>query len=359
MIKDRRIQSRIDLVTKNEKPDLDAEEEYIVIQSNLLIYHTSIKQFISLSEQVKFVTVLSDKNNNIYGLLKVSRVEAEKIINGGNLRFWFEQQGDKSIKYISVEDGYYMNLSDDPDSLHRANDLIFSNIGKTATGWIARNINGRISLPISRQLIKTSLTPNAISILINVIGVLCGPFYAIGYPVVGAISMQIATILDRCDGEVARAKLMETKRGQWIDTISDQFTVLSFYVGLPIGYYLETGSNWIIFVGIMNVLLYFFFLVWSFYFLRKYTDSGSLVAYFEVDKIVSKEDTSVIRKFIYFLRPLGRRNFYSMAFLVMAIISGYWLTFFFATLAIILFFLHQLEDMIRIGRMRRKVPNSL
>src|SRR3990172_12521575 len=86
----------------------------------------------------------------------------------------------------------------------------------------------------SRLLIKTPLTPNMISVLINVIGVLCGVFYAIGHPVIGALFMQAATILDRCDGEVARVKLMETHKGQWVDTISDQVTVLSFILGVPI-----------------------------------------------------------------------------------------------------------------------------
>ena len=292
--------------------------------------------------------MLCDNDKGRYGLLKVDKLDAEKIVNGKDLLYWLEQKGEGSIDYVTVEEGYYMNLSSDDRSLEQAEDLIFSNVGKTATGWIARNINGRISLPISRQLVKTSLTPNMVSLLINVIGVLCGPFYAVGHPVLGGMFMQIATILDRCDGEVARVKLMETKRGQWVDTISDQFTVLSFYIGLPIGfYYYGTQNTWILVIGAINILLYICFLIWSFYFLANYTHSGSLVAYLEVDKIVDEKRTSIIRKFIALLRPAGRRNVYSLGFFIMAITSGYWLVFLFATIGIVLFFIHQLEDMIR------------
>ena len=358
LISDERIQSQIDLVTENEKLNLDVEES-IVIQSNLVIHYTSIESFINASKNSKSVAVLSDNNKNYYGLLKVKGADVEKIVNSKNLQYWITQKSEKSMNYIEIEEGYYMNLSNDKNSLREAKDLIFSNVGKTATGWIARNINGRISLPISRQLVKTPLTPNIISCLINFIGIFCGLFYALGYPVIGAIFMQIATVLDRCDGEVARVKLMETKKGQWVDTISDQFTVLSFYIGLPIGYYLEVRNPWIIVIGVMNLSLFIFFLVWSFYFLINYTNSGSLVAYFEVDKIVGKENTSVVRRFIAFLRPVGRRNVYSLAFLIMAIVEGYWLVFFFATVAIIFFFLHQLEDIIKISRIKRKTSESL
>ena len=348
LIKDKRIQAQIDLVTENSSPVSYVEEKYIVIQSNLLTYSTSIKSFIDISKDKHSPTVLCDNDKGRYGLLKVDKLDAERIVNGKDLFYWLEQKGEGSIDYVTVEEGYYMNLNSDERSLEQAEDLIFSNVGKTATGWIARNINGRISLPISRQLVKTSLTPNMVSLLINVIGVLCGPFYAVGHPVLGGMFMQIATILDRCDGEVARVKLMETKRGQWVDTISDQFTVLSFYIGLPIGfYYYGTQNTWILVIGAINILLYICFLIWSFYFLANYTHSGSLVAYLEVDKIVDEKRTSIIRKFIALLRPAGRRNVYSLGFLIMAIISGYWLVFLFATIGIVLFFIHQLEDMIR------------
>ncbi len=354
LIKDKRIQSRIDLVTESSKPGPYVAEEYIVIQSNLLTYSTSIRSFIDISKGKTASTVLCDGKER-YGLLKVNKADAEKIVNGRDLSYWIEQQSESSIEHVTVEEGYYISLSNDERSLKRAEDLIFSNVGKTATGWIARNVNGRISLPISRQLVKTSLTPNMVSLLINVFGVLCGPFYAMGHPVLGAMFMQIATILDRCDGEVARVKLMETKKGQWVDTISDQFTVLSFYIGLPIGfYYYGVQDTWVLAIGAMNILLYIFFLIWSFYFLANYTNSGSLVAYFEVDKIVDKKNTSIIRKFAAFLRPAGRRNVYSLGFFIMAVISGYELVFLFATIGIILFFIHQFEDMIRMKNQRKE-----
>lgn len=350
---DRRIQSPIEFVCETDEFKLEGDSAY-VIQSNLLTYSTTINAFIEMAEKASGNTVLADRENNLYGLFKLKKSDINRIRESGDIGDTTGKKSKNGLQNLVVEEGYMMNLSPDASSLDRAKEMIFSNVGKTATGWIAVNINGRFSLPLSRQLIKTPLTPNMISVLINVIGIMAGPFFALGHPVIGAICMQIATVLDRCDGEVARIKLMETKKGQWVDTVSDQVSMLSFYIGLPIGYYAINNSGWIVGLGIMNVFFFLFFIAWSFYFLIKYTDSGSLVSYMKVDNFIDTEKTSFMRKFISFLRPLGRRNFYSMAFLVMAIFGGYPVVFFFATVAITFFFIHVLEDILKLSKIKKK-----
>ncbi len=353
IVNDRRIQSQTDFVCENDEYKF-ADDSAYVIQSNLLTYSTTLKSFFDSTGGESGNAVLADSENNLYGLLKLKKTEINKILKEADLGELLNPNSKKHLKHVAVDEGYMMNLAPNQESLDSAKEMIFSNVGKTATGWIAVNINGRFSLPLSRHLIKTPLTPNMISVLINVIGIMSGPFFALGHPVIGAICMQIATILDRCDGEVARIKLMETKKGQWVDTISDQISMLSFYIGLPIGYYAVNNSGWIIGLGIMNVFFFLFFIAWSFYFLVKFTDSGSLVSYMKVDNFIDTEKTSSMRKFISFLRPLGRRNFYSMAFLVMAILGGYPVVFFFATVAITFFFLHVLEDIVKLSKIKKR-----
>lgn len=264
-----------------------------------------------------------------------------------------ELVGRGSLKSVKLPgDGYWTRLSSDKASVKKAEDLLFSRVGKTATGWISRSINSKVSLPTSRLLVRTPLTPNMISVLLNVIGALCGPFYALGHPVLGALFLEIATILDRCDGEVARVKLMETKRGQWVDTISDQFTVLSFLIGVPVGYYLISKNPLAIILGSVNISIFIFFVVWSFYFLVKYTDSGSLVSYFNVDDVIADKKPSLIRRFITIIRPLSRRNVYALAFLALAIAGGYPWVLGVTTVALVFFLIHQIEDMIKLKKLK-------
>ena len=372
---DKRIESTITWVNLQETIQFE-HIPYLIIQSNLLTTPQAISSFIEGEIENDQIYILSDTSDDPWVKIDQDRV-LEITPDGGKAVGAFIASGDllnqnysdsKSLygmvlqmvnegqaKYRKFTGKYWMRLSDNTNTAKEAEDLIFNYVGKTATGWISRNINSKFSLPTSRQLIKTPLTPNMISIGINIIGSLCGIFYALGHPVIGALFMHTATILDRCDGEVARVKLMETKKGEWVDTISDQFTVLSFLLGVPIGYYLISEKPIALILGGINISIFLFFVIWSFYFLTRYTNSGSLVTYFKVDNLVEPQKTSFIRRIIKIVRPMGRRNVYSTAFIFIAIFGGYPWLLGITTIAAILFFIHQFEDILKIRRIK---PNK-
>ncbi len=374
LIDDPRITSDINWVFPGEPVSIDSGRVLVLESSVVVTNSSSLEKFISdlsdclpdelsllveqdadpvvgMDRKTGYVTRYFGGGSSVFGVFSVNFTEIAALLSSAGLDTWLGQEAARSrIKNFSADSGYWYRLSDTKESRKEAERIIFSHVGKTATGWIARNINGRMSLPLSKLLIKTSLTPNAVSVLINLIGVLCGPFYALGHPVLGALFMQAATVLDRCDGEVARIKLMETKKGQWVDTISDQFTVFSFLIGVPIGYYLQTGSTLAVVLGSYNIIVLILFLIWSFYFLIKYTNSGSLVAYFEIDKHINDEELSLPRKLLARLRFLGRRNYYSAGLVLIAIIGGNSLVLFATSFVLTLFLIHQLEDVVKIFR---------
>ena len=84
---------------------------------------------------------------------------------------------------------------------------MFEHISKNVSGWVSKKINSKISIPISKMLVKTNIHPNLITFFVGSIGISCGIFYASNLPIIGAIILQLSTILDMCDGEVARISL--------------------------------------------------------------------------------------------------------------------------------------------------------
>lgn len=372
LVNDRRIDSDIEWHPVGTPVNFSSTPS-LILQSNLVTTPSALSDLISNKVDQEEILLLVDESQDAWVKAGADRIDdlfltggkavgafmasgkllEKSIMDSMDLRSWIQEliSRDK-VSFTNFSDAYWMRLKSDEKSAKVAEDLLFSHVGKTMTGWISKNINSKISLRLSRYLVRTPLSPNMVSILINLIGMLCGPLYALGHPVWGAVILQTATVLDRCDGEVARIKLMETKRGQWVDTVSDQLTILSFIIGVTIGYYNITMSPFVLAFGVLNLGIFIFFLIWSFYFLHKYANSGSLVSYFKVDKMVGKENTTILHRLILIIRPMGRRNFYALGFLAAAILGGYLLVFLGLTISLILFLIHQVEDIILIKRLK-------
>ena len=102
-------------------------------------------------------------------------------------------------------------------------------------GFISQYINRPVSRRLSVALSKTPLTPNHITLLSFSIGLLgavglatTDPWFWIG----GGILIQIASIVDGCDGEIARTKLLEGPQGAWLDTVLDRYSDLAIGLGV-------------------------------------------------------------------------------------------------------------------------------
>jgi phosphatidylglycerophosphate synthase len=132
-----------------------------------------------------------------------------------------------------------------PDDCQAAERKLDRWLIKPTDGIYAR-LNRRISIPISRQLIKFPITPNMVSIFTLGVGIASAGFFAYGgywNTLLGAFLCLWASILDGCDGEVARLKLLESAFGCWLETVCDYLFYLFLFVGMTIGLYRSSGSR--------------------------------------------------------------------------------------------------------------------
>ena len=110
--------------------------------------------------------------------------------------------------------------------------------GKSRDGFVSRYMNRPISRTVSQILLKTSMTPNFWTWLITILP-LIGFFLLVrgdylGF-LIGAALFNLHSILDGCDGEIARAKYLDSEKGPGIDAIGDLISLLLFSLGLGIG----------------------------------------------------------------------------------------------------------------------------
>jgi len=116
---------------------------------------------------------------------------------------------------------------------------------KPTDGIFAR-MNRRVSIPISRQIMRFPVTPNMVSLFTLGVSLAAGVFFGLGgywKMLMGAILSVFASILDGCDGEVARLKLQESDFGCWLETICDYLYYLFIFAGMTIGLVRSSGNR--------------------------------------------------------------------------------------------------------------------
>jgi CDP-L-myo-inositol myo-inositolphosphotransferase len=118
---------------------------------------------------------------------------------------------------------------------------------KPQDGFVSRFLNRPISRRMTSFLLKFPIHPNGWTISIFVLPLVAGAFLIRGdyvSIVIGAAIFQVFSILDGCDGEIARAKNLESKFGERLDYFCD-FTASLLYV-LTLGLGLDRSREGIV-----------------------------------------------------------------------------------------------------------------
>ncbi|MGH7819402.1 MAG: CDP-alcohol phosphatidyltransferase family protein, partial [Candidatus Binatia bacterium] len=134
-----------------------------------------------------------------------------------------------------------------------AEDALFQGLARNVTNLFARTVDRAMSRAISRRLAPHPVTPNQITIFSTLLGILgalvmLDPSYLAG--AVGAFLFFAHTVIDGCDGEIARLKFQESAWGAKLDLIGDNVVhaflfpcmAARFYFADPSGPFLALGA---------------------------------------------------------------------------------------------------------------------
>ncbi|MFT5432925.1 MAG: phosphatidylglycerophosphate synthase [Myxococcota bacterium] len=140
-----------------------------------------------------------------------------------------------------------------------AEKALLQSLRKPVDGLISRTINRPVSLFTTRWLARTGVTPNQWTIVTAILGVLGGLVMGQGgylMLTLGAFLIHVSSVLDGCDGEIARIKFKSSKIGEWLDTIADDIVNSSLILGLGFGIAATTGQNFYAGLSVVGVGLY-------------------------------------------------------------------------------------------------------
>ena len=123
---------------------------------------------------------------------------------------------------------------------------------KSADGFMARNFDRRISLAVSKLLLDTPVTPNMMTLASSAIGLLGAALFlwpAHGTRLAGALLVWLHSVLDGCDGELARIRFQESAFGADLDFWLDNLVHLALFGCMAWGFAMADQSMLPIFLG--------------------------------------------------------------------------------------------------------------
>ncbi|HEC79516.1 MAG TPA: hypothetical protein ENI34_10340 [candidate division WOR-3 bacterium] len=156
------------------------------------------------------------------------------------------------VKAFDVNGNYWIDVDDEAQLMRAEHHLTRILINKECDGPVAKYINRPFSLRITKFLMKTKIQPNTITVFCFLISIIAALFLSLkGYlPLaIGAVLAQLASILDGCDGEIARLKDLETRFGGWFDAVLDRYADALLLLGLTYHIFQEMNNPGVIFLG--------------------------------------------------------------------------------------------------------------
>lgn len=136
--------------------------------------------------------------------------------------------------------GYRWMDVDTPEALAEAERRLLASLHKDGQdGFVSRWINRPLSAHLTKYLVRTEITPNQITVVSFLISLMGSALLFIGTyaaGVLGGVLLQVGSVVDGCDGEVARLKGMATPRGAWLDTMLDRYADLAMTIAIVAAY---------------------------------------------------------------------------------------------------------------------------
>ena len=161
------------------------------------------------------------------------------------------------VNILDIDGRFWLDV-DDPEALAKGERALLARLrDKPNDGPVSKYLNRPISVRISRYLARLPITPNQISLLSFFGFSLAAMLFVMGgYPALaaGGALAQLASILDGCDGEVARLKFQESEYGGWFDAVLDRYADAFLLFGLTWHALAGSADKWVLFVGFLAII---------------------------------------------------------------------------------------------------------
>lgn len=145
----------------------------------------------------------------------------------------------------------------DAATARQAEQALWASLTSSSDGIVDKVFNRPCGRLLSKLLIHTSISPNAVSLASIAIGLVAAWFFATGSHhavILAAILFQLSAIMDCVDGELARVLFKESPLGKWLDLAGDQVVHVTVFAAIALGLVRSGESPFALWLGISAVI---------------------------------------------------------------------------------------------------------
>ncbi len=163
---------------------------------------------------------------------------------------------EKRARVCPIDKGFWIDV-DTEEAYKKAERHLLETLKKKTDGPISRYVNRPVSTFLSRFLVRFNITPNQITVFSFIISLVAA--FLISQKsylslAIGGILAQLSSIVDGCDGEVARLKFLSSDYGAWLDRVLDRYSDGLIILALTVHVLHYNFSLTVVVVGFLALL---------------------------------------------------------------------------------------------------------
>lgn len=300
------------------------QQDLLIIPAHV-VYHPALPQKLIRQSEQRNASVLHgiDRPEEAITHLRVAEQTSLGAFEGyGALVEALSSAAHNGIAFVGSE--FRIALSD-PQARKEARRALMKTNWRPHDGIVARLLNKHLSVAISVALADSPITPNimtTIAFAFALVGLFLTALGGYWGFFIGALLIQIQSVLDGCDGELARMRYQSSRLGAWYDTVVDDIIGVVWVATLGIGV-MNSGGHYLWAIGgVMTAMLYGVAvgLIYIALIRAKAEGHQDFVWFFEegAEPQVDYPDT---KAFSTWLKYAMRRDFYVLFFFILSLLG--------------------------------------
>lgn len=216
------------------------------------------------------------------------------------------------FEVVPVAEGFWQDV-DTPAMAREAERRLLRSLVKHTDGPVSRHLNRPISLRLTRLLARLDVSPNTVTTFVFLLSLTAAAMAANASTwatlALSGVLFQVASIVDGCDGELARYMLKGSRFGAWYDTLTDNVRYATFFCALGVHAYRQTGHPvypWA--VGLFALVAVYFVATMSRKLLAEDAPGTHLVIVAQTARFATSPTAGRFERLVWPLRAIAKQD---------------------------------------------------